>query len=62
MLRYYELFYGEHFLEKINNNSIWSQWRLLSTVSEYGQHEICRNKYIKYQAQLETVTSFHHET
>jgi hypothetical protein len=62
MLCYYELFYGEHFLEKITNNSIWSQWRLLSTLGEYGQHEICWSKYIKYQAQLETVTSFHHET
>jgi hypothetical protein len=55
-------FYGEHFLEKIDNNSIWSQWRVRSTLGEYGEHEICRNKYTKYQTQLETATSFHHET
>lgn len=50
------------FLEKINNISIWSQWRLRSTLGEYGQREICRSKYTKYQAQLENATSFHHET
>jgi hypothetical protein len=25
ILSYYKLFYGENFLEKINNNSIWSR-------------------------------------
>jgi len=40
-------FYGEHFLEKSDNNSIWSQWRVQSTLGEYGQHEICRSKYAK---------------